>query len=213
MWGIVTLQGYLPLAARNSAGRASKQAVRQTFASPSVLSACFNVDEPAAARHGDLGGTQTGEGRGQGTALPRVDAAGLEAVYAGLAGLGPRVVDTLWSSIEEVDDAIGKWYPETLHNSLFSEIAPLVVASSVECMADTPRFVRLPAPVPRALHLHPLRGTNLFVPALARFSASSMLTSTHAHSPSYALGWAHALPPNQVPLPPPPSERQRLPFS
>ncbi|CAB1107056.1 unnamed protein product [Ectocarpus sp. CCAP 1310/34] len=77
------------------------EAVRQTFASPSVLSACFNIEAPAEARHGNLGRTQTGEGRGQGTAFPRVDAAGLEAVYAGLAGLGPRVVDTLWSSIEE----------------------------------------------------------------------------------------------------------------
>ncbi|CAN0107444.1 unnamed protein product, partial [Ectocarpus sp. 8 AP-2014] len=77
------------------------EAVRQTFASPSVLSACFNIEAPAEARHGNLGRTQTGEGRGQGTAFPRVDAAGLEAVYAGLAGLGPRVVETLWSSIEE----------------------------------------------------------------------------------------------------------------
>lgn len=99
---IVTLQGHLSLAARNSAGRALKQAVRQTFSSPSVLSACFNVEAPAAARRIDLGGRKAREGRGQGMALPRVDTAGLEAVYAGLAGLGPRVVDTLWSSIEEV---------------------------------------------------------------------------------------------------------------
>ncbi|CAM9846562.1 unnamed protein product [Ectocarpus sp. 13 AM-2016] len=89
------------------------EAVRQTFASPSVLSACFNIEAPAEARNGNLGRTQTEEGRGQGTVFPRVDAAGLEAVYAGLAGLGPRVVETLWSSIEEVRSRYRQRCPDT----------------------------------------------------------------------------------------------------
>ncbi|CAN0304871.1 unnamed protein product [Ectocarpus sp. 12 AP-2014] len=96
------------------------EAVRQTFASPSVLSACFNIEAPAEARNGNLGRTQTGEGRRQGTVFPRVDAAGLEAVYAGLAGLGPRVVETLWSSIEEVRSRYRQRYPETERQRLHS---------------------------------------------------------------------------------------------
>ncbi|CAM9423866.1 unnamed protein product [Scytosiphon promiscuus] len=53
------------------------QAVRQTFASPSVLSGCFNVDAPLLV-------------------VPRVDAEGLDAVFKGLVGLGPKVAQALW---------------------------------------------------------------------------------------------------------------------
>lgn len=89
------------------------QAVRQTFGSPSVLTGCFNVN-PLAVRssidgahrrpsYGAVGKTGAGGGGlGLGLAIPRVDTEGLDAVYGGLVGLGPRVVSELWSSIEEV---------------------------------------------------------------------------------------------------------------
>lgn len=76
------------------------QTVRQTFGSPSVLSGCFNVN-PLAVRSTRDG--KAGAGGGVlGLAIPRVDTEGLDAVFAGLLGLGARVVKELWSSVEEV---------------------------------------------------------------------------------------------------------------
>lgn len=82
--------------------------MRQTFGSPSVLSGCFNVN-PLAVRSrddhhhpGGVGVGKDGGGGGLRASIPRVDTEGLDAVYAGLVGLGPRVASELWSSIEEV---------------------------------------------------------------------------------------------------------------
>lgn len=92
-----------------------KQAVRQTFASPSILSGSFNIDPPAVhSRDDHLGGGDVDRGvagagagadkeaGGPGMTIPRVDAEGLDAVYAGLVGLGSRVWNELLSSIDEV---------------------------------------------------------------------------------------------------------------
>lgn len=88
--------------------------MRQTFASPSVLSGSFNVDPPAVhSRYDRLGHRSVGTvGAGGGAAneerreprmdLPRVDVEGLDAVYAGLVGLGSTVWNEVLSSIDEV---------------------------------------------------------------------------------------------------------------
>lgn len=83
----------------------------------------------------------------------------------------------------------------------------------VEGMPVTPRFIRFPAPVLRGLHLHLLHPDELFLPALARFSASSML-DMHTRAPLLCFGLCACHPPQTGHRPPaPPRKRQRLPFS
>lgn len=72
-----------------------------------MLSGSFNVNPPVTGSVGVGGAVPAAAvvAAGLGGAvppLPRVDTEGLEAVYVALVDLGPKVVQALSSSIEEV---------------------------------------------------------------------------------------------------------------
>ena len=67
-----------------------------------MLSGCFNVDPPSNGGVGFSAPSSSFPDAAAAASLQRVDAEGLEAVYVALMDLGPKVVQELWSSIEEV---------------------------------------------------------------------------------------------------------------